>query len=338
MPVEYLTSYKAPFWQFNGHLQSIVPSLFRKIEFKYTNRERLELPDGDFVDLDWHVGQDSVFGQRRLVVLTHGLEGSSQRQYILGAARRFAEAGFDILAWNCRSCSGEINRKPKFYHHGDTSDLRCVINHAITSKNYQHISLVGFSMGGSLSLRIAGEAPELLPVEIKSVIGFSVPCDLKSSAQELGNPGKKFYQDHFLRRLGKKLKLKSEIYPGLIRYEGFEKIRDFETFDNRYTAPLHGFKDAQDFYEKASVKFYLSSIRIQALLVQAVNDPFITQACLPLDEANSNPYLNLEILNGGGHCGFMQQGRFFSWAEDKAVEFVLKSESHLSTTRLAMRS
>jgi len=337
MPVEYLKSYQAPFWQFNGHIQSIYPSMFRKMKFSYTERERLELPDGDFVDLDWFAHPLAFFGQRRLVILTHGLEGNSQRQYILGAALRFAEAGFDVLAWNCRSCSGEINRKPKFYHHGDTEDLRCVIDRAISVRKYQHISLVGFSLGGSLSLRIAGDPPDRLPSAVKSVIGFSVPCDLKSSAVELSKPGKKFYQDRFLRKLGGKLKIKSTIYPDLINCDGFEKIRDFETFDNRYTAPLHGFTDAAEFYEKASVKNHLASIKVPALLVQAANDPFLTKECLALDEANGNPYLKLEILNGGGHCGFMQQGQVFTWAEDRAVKFAMHAESQLNALRLAVK-
>lgn len=323
MPVIY-SSYPSPIWQFNGHVQSIYPSLFRKIIFQYTKRERLELEDGDFVDLDWYRANETGGEMEKLVIITHGLEGNSQRHYVLGMARSFAEKGFDVLAWNCRSCSGEINRSPRFYHHGDTEDLRAVIQHA-ESRKYNHISLVGFSMGGSLSLRIAGENPLLLSPSVKSVIAFSVPCDLLSSAAELNKIGKRFYQDRFLRKLGRKIKIKSELFPHLISYEGYERIHNFEEFDNKYTAPLHGFKDARDFYARASVKPFLPNIRIPSLLVQALNDPFLTPECIVVSEANGNSYLILELTQDGGHCGFMQSGKAQSWAEQRAVQFALEN-------------
>lgn len=319
MPILPKTTFKAPFWQFNGHLQTIIPSLFRKVDFTYQERERLELPDGDFVDLDWHRA-----GNNKLVIITHGLEGDSTRHYVTGMAQLFSQNGFDALGWNCRSCSGELNRLPRFYHHGDAGDLRLVIDHCIRNYGYEEIVLVGFSMGGSLSLRAVAEFPDEVPAQVKKVIGFSVPCDLLSSVKILSQSTNRIYSSRFLRKLGEKIKAKSKIYPDLIRYEGYEKIKHFADFDNRYTAPLHGFTDAFDFYSKASVKPLLKNIRIPSLIVQAGNDSFLTPECMCEEIIAEHPFLFLETPEQGGHCGFMVRGSAYSWAELRALDWALR--------------
>jgi predicted alpha/beta-fold hydrolase len=318
MPVLPNPSFKTPFWQFGGHLQTIAPSLFRKVNFKYQQRERLELADGDFVDLDWHF----ITGERKkLVIITHGLEGDSHRHYVIGMAKIFTMNGFDALGWNCRSCSGELNRLSRFYHHGDAGDLRSVTLHAIQKYGYEEIVLIGFSMGGSLSLRAVAEYPEEVPHQIKKVIGFSVPCDLLSSVRILSQKTNKIYSTRFLRKLGEKIKQKEKIFPGLISYEGYEKIKHFVDFDNRYTAPLHGFTDAYDFYTRASVKPFLPNIRIPSLIVQAMNDSFLSPECFCYEEAAGNKNLFMETPDRGGHCGFMLAGSEYSWAELRALQF-----------------
>lgn len=316
MPILPQPQFKAPFWQFNGHLQTILPSLFRKIDFRYQERERLELPDGDFVDLDWH-----RTGNKKLVIITHGLEGDSGRHYVVGMAKLFTQNGFDALGWNCRSCSGEMNRLPRFYHHGDAGDLRLVIDHSIRKYDYQEIILVGFSMGGSLSLRAVAEFPEEVPEQVKKVVGFSVPCDLVSSVKILSQSTNTIYSSRFLRKLGEKIKAKEKIFPEQISYAGYEKIKHFADFDNRYTAPLHGFADAMDFYSKASVKPLLTNIRIPSLIVQATNDSFLTPECMCEEIIAPHPYLFLEKPAQGGHCGFMLQGSAYSWAELRALSW-----------------
>ncbi|MEO7530348.1 MAG: alpha/beta fold hydrolase, partial [Sediminibacterium sp.] len=231
MPVLPKPKYKTPLLQLGGHLQTILPSLFRKVNFTYQQRERLDLPDGDFVDLDWHrISSD----RKKLVIITHGLEGDSQRHYVLGMAKLFTQNGYDALGWNCRSCSGEINRKLRFYHHGDAGDLRSVVKYTIEKYGYEEIILVGFSMGGSLSLRAVAEHPDLVPEQIKKVIGFSVPCDLLSSVKILSQSTNKIYSSRFLRKLGEKIKLKEKLFPGQISAEGYENIKHFIDFDNRY--------------------------------------------------------------------------------------------------------
>lgn len=320
MPVLPQPNYRTSFWQFNGHLQTIYPSLFRKVHFNYQQRERLELPDGDFVDLDWSF---SVPQNNKLVIITHGLEGDSHRHYVLGMAKLFTANGYDALGWNCRSCSGEMNRLPRFYHHGDASDLRQVINYAIEAHGYEEIVLVGFSMGGSLSLRAVAEFPETVPSQVKRVVAFSVPCDLLTSVKILSQSTNKIYSSRFLRKLGEKIKQKETVFPDLISYEGYNKIKHFVDFDNRYTAPLHGFADAYDFYTRASVKPLLPNIRIPSLIVQALNDTFLSPECFCYEAAEKNDRLFLETTKHGGHCGFMLTGSEYSWAELRALEFAV---------------
>lgn len=319
MPLISTASYRPPFWQWNGHVQSIYPSMFRKISFEYDRRERLELPDEDFIDLDWHQ-QNTV--HQKLVIITHGLEGDSGRHYVTGMAKKFVAAGWDALGWNCRSCSGEPNRLLRFYHHGDANDLRAVIQHAIDTHGYKEIVLVGFSMGGSLSLRAVGENPDQVPEAVKKVIGISVPCDLYSSVQSLSQPGNSIYVKRFLKKLGKKIREKSTRYPDKISYEGYEKMKTFIEFDNRYTAPLHGYQDAIDFYTRASVKPLLPQIQIPVLLIQALNDPFLTSECMGYEAAERNPNILLETTAAGGHCGFMLAGTKETYPERRAIHFV----------------
>jgi uncharacterized protein len=313
--------FKSPRLLFEGHLQTIIPSLFRKIKGLTYHRERLDLPDGDFVDLDW---AQSKKQQNKLVILTHGLEGDSTRHYVMGMVKKFVDNGWDGLAWNCRSCSGEINRLPRFYHHGDASDLRFVAEYAV-AKGYEQVALVGFSMGGSLTLRSVAEFPEWCLKQIVGVAAFSVPLDLPTSVYELYKPTKRFYMNRFLKKLGVKIKKKAEMYPKILSYEGYENIKNFEDFDNKYTAPLHGFDDANSFYALASVKPHLHKMPVPALIGQAINDPFLTPECLEInDAAAKNSNLKLVLTSQGGHVGFIQRGAVESFAEQLAFEFIQK--------------
>ncbi|MBL7870882.1 MAG: alpha/beta fold hydrolase [Cyclobacteriaceae bacterium] len=303
-----------PYYLFNSHAETIVPSIFRTVEGTYV-RERLELVDGDFLDLDWMRRNN-----KKLVIISHGLEGSSERHYSKGMAKYFYDRGWDAMAWNCRGCSGVMNRLPRFYHHGATEDLAAVVDRAIQLK-YEYISLIGFSMGGSMSLKYVGERKGILPTQVKSAITFSVPCNLKSSATELDKPSNWFYLTRFLKKLEKKIRVKSVLFPEQISATGFEKIKTFREFDNRYTAPLHGFSDADDFYIRASSGPYLQSIEIPTLLVNALNDPFLPDACYPLELANKHPHLYLETPARGGHVGFSLPRSSESWMERRAYEF-----------------
>lgn len=308
------STYKAPFYLFNAHLETVIPSVFRKVPGTY-QRERLELADGDFLDLDWMTQQQS-----KLVIISHGLEGNSERHYSKGMAVHFFQHGWDALSWNCRGCSGEANRLPRFYHHGATEDLAAVIEHAL-QKNYTQIALVGFSMGGSMLLKYLGERKAYS--ELKVAVAFSVPCNLGSSAAELDKPGNKFYLKRFLKKLEKKIQVKATQFPNLLSAEGFENITTFREFDTRYTAPLHGFTDADDFYSKASCSPHLANIQTPTLLVNAENDPFLPDACYPVELARKHAHIHLEIPKRGGHVGFSLRDHI-NWMEVRALQFALQ--------------
>jgi len=313
MPLIPSSTYRAPFYLFNGHVETIIPSIFRQLPGIY-NRERIDLPDGDFLDLDWLAARHN-----KLVIISHGLEGNSERHYAKGMATYFHRHGWDAVAWNCRGCSGEMNRLPRFYHHGATEDLAAVVDHVI-QKKYSHIVLVGFSMGGSMTLKYLGERKDIHPA-IKSATVFSVPCDLGSSARELDKPNKKFYLNRFLKKLEKKIRAKAELFPDIISSKDFHLIKSFREFDNRYTAPLHGFTDADDFYNRASSKPYIASIQIPTLIVNALNDPFLPEACYPVEIAKAHEYVHLETPTRGGHVGF-SLGKIENWMEVRAFDFL----------------
>ncbi|MTI22739.1 alpha/beta fold hydrolase [Fulvivirga sp. RKSG066] len=311
------SSYKAPFFLRNGHLATIIPSSFRKVEGVTYQRERLNTPDGDFLDLDW------VFNQSdKLVIISHGLEGSASRPYVKGMAKYFSKQGWDALAWNCRSCSGELNWKPRFYHHGATEDLDQLVEYAISGKGYSTVALVGFSMGGSMTLKYLGEKGEELPRQVIGGVAYSVPVSLKSSVEALSTQGNAFYRKRFLKKLEQKIKQKAQQYPDEIKYSGFDDIKYFPDFDNLYTAPLHRFKDANDFYERASAGRYMYATQVPTLLVNALNDPFLGSACYPFLECDNHKHIFLETPKHGGHVGFSLRNDEFNYMEKRAYSFL----------------
>lgn len=317
---------RPPFGQFEGHSQTIVPSLTRKFpEIKY-RRERLELPDGDFLDLDWL----EKTGNRRLVILSHGLEGSSNGSYIKGMAKIFHENGWDALAWNCRSCSGEMNRLFRLYHHGDIGDLSTVVDHAIFQKKYPEICLVGFSMGGSMTLKYAGVLGEKVPAEVRAAIGFSVPCDIRAGADVLDRADNFIYKKRFLAALSTKILEKNRRFPGKLDVSKLKKVKNWLDFDEWFSAPIAGFGSADEFHAQASSKNFVAGTRIPTLLVQAINDPILTPDCWPEEIARDHEFLLLEKTKIGGHVGFMERGHASSWAERRAISFVEQQKTTAS--------
>ena len=318
-----ITDYFPPKWQFNAHIQTIYPSLFRKIPVPY-QRERVELPDGDFLDLDWSLVNQSR--SKKLVLITHGLEGDSMRHYVTGMVKKMNDNGYDGLGWNCRSCSGEMNRLPRFYHHGDINDIRFVMNYAIEQYQYEEVVLVGFSMGGSMTIRLLGENPATIPSQVKFGVAVSVPLDLFSSVYELYKPGRRFYMNRFISKLGKKIQQKALQHPDsqIVNHDNYQSIKNFEDFDNRYTAPMFGFKNAHDFYRKAGAKPFLKTIETPTLIIQAKNDPFLSPECLDLGDAENNPNIKLQLLDFGGHVGFMLPNSDETWVERRVWDFVNK--------------
>ena len=315
MPLIASSTYRPPWGLANGHLQTILPVLFRRVTPITCERERIETPDGDFLDLDWNREQHS----ESLVIITHGLEGNSANASVQGMAAAFHRTGWDALAWNLRGCSGEMNHLLRTYHSGAWEDLQCVINHA--SGAYRQIALIGFSIGGNLTLKYLGDHGASINPAIKGAVAFSVPCDLASSALALESRINSIYMNHFLRDLRRKIREKAATFPEGISTEGLNHIRTFREFDGAYTAPLNGFLSAEDYWARASSKPSLAGITVPTLLVNALNDPFLGPECFPRQEVESNPHLYLELPGSGGHLGFITLGKEY-WSEARAVEFL----------------
>jgi uncharacterized protein len=312
-----LPFYKAPSLLFNSHLETIYPALFRKVIAPNYTRERIITPDNDFLDLDWLAIDSS-----HLVIISHGLEGNTSRAYMRGMALACYKAGYDALTWNFRGCSEEMNRQLRFYHSGATDDLETVIRHALAKGTYQRISLVGFSLGGNLTLKYLGERGNSVHPSIKDAVTFSVPMDLHTGCLKIGAPSNWIYARRFLNSLKTKVRQKSKVMTGL-DLTGIDKITNLLEFDNRYTAPLHGFRDALHYYEECSSINYVRKIHVPTLIVNAKNDPFLSKECYPGELLKNHPVVKLEIPERGGHVGFSlfdQNGVY--WSELRTPEFL----------------
>lgn len=324
MPILTSSTYRPPWFLQNGHALTIYPHLFRRVEGVTYRRERIETPDDDFIDLDY-----CLAGSCRVAVVAHGLEGNSQRPYVLGMVRALVESGWDAVVWNFRGCSGEPNRRLRFYHSGDTADLDTVVSHVLECGRHSCLALVGFSLGGNIVLKYLGERGSNAPRAIHAAVAFSVPCDLYASALQMSRPSNMLYMVRFLKSLHEKILAKKDLFPGQVDDNGYHRIRDFVEFDDRYS-PLNGFAGAMDYYGKSSSKALLASITIPTLLVNALDDPFLPPSCYPRDEAAANPFLTLEMPRAGGHVGFVSLHSRHYWSETRCVEFLsTASVSHL---------
>lgn len=308
-------SYQPPFFLFNAHLETIYPSQFRKITMPTYHRERIDTPDNDFLDLDW-LKQNS----EKLTIISHGLEGDTTRPYIKGMAKALYESGSDVLAWNYRGCSGEVNNALRFYHSGATDDLATVVDHAAT-KSYREINLVGFSLGGNLTLKYLGEQ-RARPQLLNKAVVFSVPLDLHTSCVKISQPSNWIYSQRFLRSLRKKVLDKARVMPGL-NTSALKSVKTLQQFDDVITGPLHGFADAIDYYTKSSSIRVVTNINIPTLIVNAKNDPFLSPECYPTDLLKDHPWVTLETPERGGHVGFAQFSKNgLYWSEERAIHFL----------------
>ncbi len=318
MPLLQPPPYKPKFPLQSGHLQTIFPRLFRKVSLPPVIRRRIDTPDGDFLDIDWHLA-----GSTRLAVIAHGLEGDSRRHYVLGMARAMVLSGWDCITYNFRGCGYEMNRRPQMYHSGDTGDLHTVLEYGLNHGIYDDAALIGFSMGGNQVLKYLGEHPDNVPENVTRAIGISVPCDLLSAARQLCKKSNFIYSQYFLRSLKKKVISKHRQFPDLFPLDALPFVKNLIDFDNYYTAPLNGFKDASDYYIKSSCKQFLNRIKVPTLILNAQDDPFLSPECYPISEAKNNNYLSLQIPQYGGHVGFtdLPQEKQL-WSESRAVRFL----------------
>lgn len=310
-----LPIYKRPWFLPNAHMETMWPALFRRVSLPPYRRERIKTDDGDFLALDWLQA-----GHNRLVIISHGLEGDSCQHYVAGMARAVHSEAWDVLAWNFRGCGGEINCQPRFTHSGATDDLDAALRHALASGHYETVVLVGFSMGGNLSLMYLGREANKVPAEVKASVCFSVPGDLAAASNRLAENSNTIYMKRFMRAMGHKVRLHAENFPAEFPCADYHTLRTFADFDGRYTAPLHGFRDAPHYWQICSSNQYLGNVRVPTWIVNARNDPFLPPSCFPDPATHGNSLVKLISPEHGGHCGFATAGRQkIYWSERLAV-------------------
>ncbi len=324
MPLIKQSNYKVPFLLRNCHAHTVYPYFFRKVKGVDFIRERIDTPDADFIDLDW-----SKIGSKSLLLAIHGLEGNSSSKYMPGMIKAFNRRGWDGLAYNLRGCSGEPNRLLRSYHSGDTDDLDTVVQHVLKQGDYTQLAIVGFSLGGNLALKYLGEPGRTLPPELISGAAVSAPCDLESSALQISESFNARYLHEFMQCFQQKIQAKAQMFPGEISDENFHEIKSLQDYDERYTAPIHGFANAKEYWTKCSSRQFLAGIRIPTLLLTALDDPFLREESYPFEEARNSEYLFFETPKFGGHLGFVSlNARREYWHEKRVSSFIIDSKRH----------
>lgn len=314
--------FRPAWWLPGGHLQTLGGKYMRPEMNVPLRRERLETPDGDFLDLDFGPDPDP---SAPLVLLLHGLEGFSERPYMLHAMGVLAHHGIASVGLNFRGCSGEPNRLPRLYHSGETEDPRFVLQTLQDRWPTRPLGGLGFSLGGNVLLKLLGEQENGGADLLRASAAISVPYDLSSGVAHLESSRVGlFYARYFLTSLTKKVQAKEEMLAPLLDLEAVYASENLSQFDDVATAPLHGFAGAQEYYRKSSSDQFLSSIRVPTLLINARNDPFLPPKKLPMEIIAGNPNISAEISRGGGHVGFLSglvPGRPGFWAEDQLADF-----------------
>jgi len=294
--------YTSPRWLPGGHAQTIWPALFSHSgpTVPPWRRERLDTPDGDFVDVDWSGAPGTT---SPLLVLFHGLEGSSASHYAQAFAHQAERCELPFAVPHFRGCSGEINRAPRAYHSGDFAEVDWVLQ-SLAQRHAGPLLVVGVSLGGNALLRWAQELGHAGRHRVQAVAAISAPLDLRSCGLAIGRGfGRQVYTRMFLRTMKRKALLKLQQYPGLVDRRAVLAAQDLYAFDDVFTAPLHGYDGVDDYWRRASALPNMRSIELPALVINAQNDPFVPAACLPTP-ADVSPRVELWQPRHGGHVGF----------------------------------
>lgn len=315
--------FRPAWWIPGAHAQTLWGKLLSRPARFPSRRERWETPDGDFVDL---VRVDAPAGSPRLLLL-HGLEGSARSHYARGTLSEFHRRGWaaDMLIF--RSCGDEPNRARRFYHSGETSDLAFVIERLIAQDPEAPLCVAGFSLGGNVLLKFLGERGTAVPEQLRAAAAVSVPFDLERGSRELERGFARVYSRFFVRTLRRKAAEKLARFPDLILPGTLASVRTLYDFDDRVTAPVHGFENAHDYYSRASSLGYIAGIRVPTLLLSAADDPFLPADVLHRvrEIARDVPALEIEFVDHGGHVGFVGgsvPGRPRYYAESRIADFL----------------
>lgn len=323
MPLIENSDYSAPRFFRNPHVQTIFASKLRLVPRQPFVRERVETPDGDFFDVDW-----LRRGSRRVVVVLHGLGGSTESPYVPAFARVATDNGWEVACMNFRGCSGEPNRLFRSYHSGATEDPLHLLRLIHDRDGYEHVAIAGFSLGGNVTLKLLGELGSEAPHWLCGAVAFAAPTDLASCAELLARPGLTLYMRRFIVLLSAHLDEKNRRFPGRLRVPParIRRFKRFHEFDEAYTAPAHGFASAEDYWARASSRPFIPRIRVPTLLVNSLDDPFLTHECHPLEEARANGNFWFETTIHGGHVGWVTPraagGRMAWWHERRAMKFL----------------
>lgn len=311
----------APFnpawWCRNPHLQTILPNRLRPRPRLALRRERVELPDGDFVDIDWTPNKTGP-----IVLLLHGLQGSSRSRYALALARAFERAGWRGAILHFRGCSGEPNRLARSYHSGETGDVAYVAGMVRDREPNVPLAAVGVSLGGNVLLKWLGESGASAP--LAAAVAVSVPFLLDRSAERLETGIARIYQWELLYSLRRALNEKRRRVELPLAVEKLARLKRMREFDDHVTAPLHGFRDAAHYYAESSARPYLRRVRVPTVLIQARDDPFMTPDVIP-EPQELSASVTLELHAHGGHVGFVGgkwPWRPRYWLEERVPEFL----------------
>jgi predicted alpha/beta-fold hydrolase len=311
------SAFRPAWWLPSAHLQTVWQTLFRASPALDVRRERLELPDGDFVDLDWARAASGP-----VLLVLHGLEGSVESPYARGMLHAARRRGWRGVLMHFRGCSGEPNRLDRGYHSGDTADLDRVVASLRAREPHTPMAIVGYSLGGNVLLKWLGERGAAAPVAAAAAV--SVPFLLDCVADRLAQGASRLYQWWLLRSLRARVERKFAARPAPIDLGAMHRWRTFRSFDDHWTAPLHGFADAADYYRRSSSRPFLRGIRVPTLVVHAIDDPFMTPEVLPAAEELSATTL-LEVSPHGGHVGFVAgpwPGRARYWLDERIPAFL----------------
>lgn len=318
MPLVEESTYSPPPFFNNGHIQTIIPSLLRIVTDVNYKRERIHTPDHDFLDLDW-----SKLGSKNLAIVIHGLESNSEANYMKAMIKALNRRNWDAVAINLRGCSGEPNKLFRSYHCGETEDIQTVFSHITQNNSYNKIALVGFSLGGNIILKYVGEQGKKISPLIHKAAAVSVPCDLESSAWHLAKNSRWLYMKRFIFVMQKKFRLKHRMFPEKLDQKYLHSLKTFKDIDEWYTAPAHGFTCAEEYWSKASSINFVSNINIPTLLINAQDDPLLSQESFPWEEAKKSQYFIFEAPRSGGHVGFItfnKNGEY--WHESRISDFL----------------
>lgn len=315
--------FRPAWWLRNRHAQTLAGKYLRSGRSLPLERRRVDTPDGDFVDLDF---APEPAPAAPLVVLLHGLEGSTQREYMSLMFRELFDHGLQGVGMNFRGCGGEPNRVARAYHSGDTGDLAHVIAGLRRSQPGRPIGVAGFSLGGNVLLKYLGEQGDAAGIDAAAAV--SAPFDLPGSAERLSNGVMgRLYGAYFLRSLRRKVRAKRHLLDGEVDVDRTLSARTLRDFDDACTAPLHGFTGADDYYVRSDVRRHLARIRVSALLIQSRDDPFLPRGATPDAGVADNPHLTAAFTERGGHLGFVEGAlpwRTRFWAEREAAKFLAR--------------